>query len=95
MINSPLSPGFRNLGGFWPNPTPAGVPVAIISPGRMVLDSDIVLTSFATENMRSSVVASWRFSPLTKVCIRRVLGRSLAGTAIGPIGQNVSGDFPI
>lgn len=54
----PLSPGLRNIAGLLPMPTPAGVPVAIISPGLIVPVSDIVLISFAKENIRSSVVAS-------------------------------------
>src|SRR6056300_358002 len=45
FVNSPIpshatviiSPGFRNLGGLNPNPTPTGVPVAIISPGNKVI----------------------------------------------------------
>src|SRR6476659_754497 len=33
------SPAFRNCGGFIPNPTPAGVPVLITSPGSSVMNS--------------------------------------------------------
>ena len=33
MPSSILSPGTRYLGGFWPMPTPGGVPVEMMSPG--------------------------------------------------------------
>jgi hypothetical protein len=36
------------------------------------------------ENMRSSIVAFCRTSPLTRVWIRRDFGSLCAGTAIGP-----------
>ena len=80
----PRSPGFKNRTGFCPNPTPAGVPVAITSPALRVVPAERVLIRVGMENIRSSVVASWRFSPLTKVCTRSFLGRYSAGTAMGP-----------
>src|SRR5271155_5455655 len=36
------SPPLRNLGGLKPMPTPAGVPVAITSPGCSVMPADSV-----------------------------------------------------
>jgi LacI family transcriptional regulator len=36
--SSITSPGFKYTGGFWPRPTPAGVPVEMTSPGRRVMN---------------------------------------------------------
>src|SRR6201999_3605748 len=38
MPRRTTSPGFRNRGGFWPRPTPGGVPVEITSPGSRVMN---------------------------------------------------------
>ena len=89
------SPSFRKFGGFNPSPTPAGVPVASTSPGCSVCASLIVLMRYGIEKIKSSVVASCLNSPLTRVCTLSVFGSSDAGTAIGPMGQNVSGLLPI
>ena len=40
MATRTVSPGFRNWGGFIPAPTPAGVPVAMMSPGDSVTHFD-------------------------------------------------------
>lgn len=65
MDTSIVSPDFRNTGGLFPMPTPAGVPVAITSPGLMVMPSEIVWMRKGTEKMRSSIVAFCLSSPFT------------------------------
>lgn len=60
------------------------VPVASTSPGINVWPSDMVLIKKGIEKIRSSVVASCRNSPLTRVCTRSTLSSFEAGTAIGP-----------
>ena len=47
------SPGFRYAGGVWPIPTPAGVPVAITSPGWMVWLLEMVEMRVGIENISS------------------------------------------
>ena len=42
IVTLTTSPFFKNLGGLKPMPTPAGVPVAIISPGLKVMLADAV-----------------------------------------------------
>jgi hypothetical protein len=61
------SPGFKNTGGFFPMPTPAGVPVARTSPGCKVWPSESALIRKGMENMRSPVVAFCRSWPFTCV----------------------------
>src|SRR5580692_10108073 len=90
------SPGTRYLGGEKPMPTPAGVPVAMTSPGRSVTPAEMVAMIVGTSKMRSRVLAFCRSSPLTQQRIW-VSARSTSSfvTAHGPIGQNVSWDLPI
>lgn len=64
------------------------VPVARTSPGIRVWPSDIVLIKKVIEKMRSSVVASCRSSPFTRISIRNTLSNSDAGTANGPCIQH-------
>ena len=35
------SPAFRNSGGFFPRPTPGGVPVVMMSPGSKIMFADV------------------------------------------------------
>jgi hypothetical protein len=48
-----VSPATKNLGGLNPNPTPAGVPVAIISPGYRVIPAEIVSIRVGTSKIKS------------------------------------------
>ena len=77
-------------------PTPAGVPVEMMSPGSRVNTVDRYSTCSQHEKIMSSVDASWRRSPLTQVRRRRRWGSptSSAVTIHGPIGPWVSKDFP-
>lgn len=51
------SPGVRKRGGLNPIPTPSGVPVAMMSPGRSVIPAEIVSTSVGMSKIRSRVLA--------------------------------------
>ena len=77
-------------------PTPAGVPVAITSPGCKVMPAEMVSMIVGTSKMRSRVLALCRNSPLIQHLIE-VSARSISSrvTAHGPIGQKVSCDLPI
>ena len=65
------SPGTRYLGGLKPMPTPAGVPVAMMSPGISVTPAEMVAMMVGTSKMRSRVLAFCRSSPLIQ---HRILG---------------------
>ncbi len=73
--------------------TPAGVPVAIKSPGYRVMISEMYLIRKATGKAMSAVLPFCFTSPL-----RRVSTATLAGSIFvsiqGPTGQNVSNDLP-
>src|SRR6185312_4624637 len=51
MPSSITSPGLRYTGGFWPRPTPGGVPVEITSPASSVMWRLVWLTSVATSKI--------------------------------------------
>ena len=78
-------------------PTPAGVPVAITSPGSRVKASERCETCWKQSKTISPVLASWRSSSLTKQRMRRSCGSpiSSAVTSQGPSGPWVSKDLPI
>ncbi|KAK5637416.1 hypothetical protein RRF57_013128 [Xylaria bambusicola] len=78
------SPALRKTGGCFPMPTPAGVPVASTSPGCSVWPCEMTARSCGIGKIRSNVVASWRGSPFTRVCTRKVCGSASLGTAMGP-----------
>ena len=77
-------------------PTPAGVPVAIRSPGWSVMPALMVSISVGTSKIRSDTGASCRFSPLTWVVRRSApgSGTSSAVRMAGPIGQKPSMPLP-
>ena len=56
ITQSTLSPGFKYLGGLNPAPTPAGVPVKIISPGYSVIPEDRSLMMYGISNIKLSVL---------------------------------------
>src|SRR4051812_5999670 len=90
-----VSPAFRKRGGSKPMPTPAGVPVAMMSPGRRVVPAEIVAIRVGMSKMRSRVLALWRSSPLTQHFTSRFSGSSASAVVIhGPMGQNVSRVLP-
>ena len=55
MPNSTTSPAFKKLGGFRPNPTPAGVPVLSKSPGKSVMNELMYAINRGTEKINSRV----------------------------------------
>src|SRR5207245_9455162 len=55
-------------------PTPAGVTVAITSPGHSVITRDTKDTSVGTSNTMSATLASCLISPLTRVVRCSVVG---------------------
>ena len=73
-------------------PTPAGVPVEMMSPGSSVMCAVTNAIKVGTSKMRSLVRESCLTAPLTRVVMRRSRGSSPA-TMRGPIGQNVSKPF--
>jgi hypothetical protein len=76
-------------------PTPAGVPVAITSPGYRVMPREQVSISVGMSKISCEVRACWRTSPLTRqTSSRSVPSTSSALTSHGPIGQKVSKDLP-
>src|SRR5205823_12549922 len=90
------SPGASQTGGFRKAPTPAGVPVAMTSPGSRVNACEQWLTISATPKYRSDVRADWRSSPLIRHRMR-TSGASPSSSMVtmhGPIGQKVSRDLP-
>src|SRR5580658_4714454 len=70
-------------------PTPAGVPVAIKSPGKRVITREIQRTRNATGYAISEVLPDWRSAPLTSVSTKTSVGLSCVSIC-GPTGQKVS-----
>src|SRR5215469_10128950 len=70
-------------------PTPAGVPVAITSPGIKVIIREIQRTRNSTGYAISEVFPDCRLCPFTNVSTR-ALRASTSVSMCGPIGQNVS-----
>ena len=60
-----VSPGWRKRGGFSPMPTPAGVPVARMVPGRSVVPWLKMESASAMLVMKLAVVLLCRSSSLT------------------------------
>ena len=93
------SPTFRKPSGkgWIEAPIPAGVPVAITSPGSRVKASERWETCSKQSKTISDVFPSWRFSSLTKVRIPSCCGSAISSpvTSQGPSGPWVSNDFPI
>src|SRR6202008_4546951 len=73
--------------------TPAGVPVAIRSPGYSVMISEMYLIRKATENAMSAVLPFCFTSPLRRVWTVTLRG-SISVSSHGPTGQKVSNDLP-
>ena len=78
-------------------PTPAGVPVAIISPGISVMVDDIVSIKVGISKIRSETTACCLTSPLTFVTNFIALTSAISSlvTSHGPIGQKVSRLLPM
>ena len=85
-----------NTGGLRKAPTPAGVPVAIRSPGSSVIVWVMYAIRSATPKTMFAVVESCIGSPLRIARIESACGSgtSSRGTSRGPTGQKVSGDLP-
>jgi len=77
-------------------PTPAGVPVEIISPGSNVTKEERKAISSATLKIINPVLESCLISPLTFRVILSACGSgiSLAGVRQGPMGAKPSCHFP-
>src|SRR5213076_1879046 len=72
-------------------PTPAGVPVAITSPGSSVMACEMNATSAAGPNTMSRAYPRWRSLPFTRQRTSSSARRTgSSGTTRGPSGQNVS-----
>ena len=77
-------------------PTPAGVPVAMTSPGSSSTEDEMVSISVGMEKIRSATGAACRSSPLTVVLTHRAVTSSTSSrvTSAGPIGQYVAALLP-
>ena len=73
-------------------PTPAGVPVRMMSPGRRVKAFEQWLMRSSTPWTMSAEVPSWTTSPSRRVTIETDWG-SRSVSIQGPIGQKVSIPF--
>src|SRR2546429_9721696 len=77
-------------------PTPAGVPVAIRSPGSRVMTCETTHTSVTMENTMSRARPCWRCLPFTRQYTSSSSSRRAStGTTRGPTGQNVSKPFAL
>jgi hypothetical protein len=65
-LDAHASPARSQRGGVKPMPTPAGVPVAMTSPGCSVMPREQVSISVGMSKIMSFVRPSWRSSPLTQ-----------------------------
>ena len=70
--HSTISPSFRNSGGVLANPTPLGVPVAIISPGTKYVLLDIVSICVGISNIWCFVFDSCFITPFILQKISRL-----------------------
>ena len=96
MSTSITSPGLRYTGGFRAKPTPAGVPVAMTSPGSSVMLLVMNSMSSGTRKIRWAVLESCITVPLSVSVMRSVCGSGISSvvTMVWPIGANVSHDLP-
>ena len=82
---------------FFIAPTPAGVPVAMMSPGTSVIVRESQATTSATPKICFAVVPSWTTLPLMRVrspspCRSAISSMS---TSAGPQGAKVSIALPL
>ena len=86
------SPGCNQTGGVRKAPMPAGVPVAITSPGSSVMKALRYSISRATGNSMSAVWPCCICSPLTWQVKSSACGSAISSrvTSQGPIGQKPS-----
>ena len=94
--HSTTSPGFRNLGGSKPMPTPEGVPVAMMVPGSRVMPEDSSWIIASMPVMRRSVVESCRSSPFTLAEMESAGGKAISSAVVmqGPMGVKPSRLLP-
>src|SRR6266478_8325749 len=78
-------------------PTPSGVPVAMMSPGRSVMASDSTSMHWSTGKIILLVLLDCRTFPPTRMVMLSAcgFGISSAVTSTGPMGQKVSRDLPL
>ncbi len=98
MVSFITAPGLRNSGvGLMPRPTPGGVPVAMMSPGRSVMYWLTCEMIFATLNTMVRVLPVCMRLPLTSSAMPSVCGSRISSvvTSQGPIGPAVSKPLPL
>lgn len=96
MLHATTSPGCSHSGGSKPMPTPAGVPMEMIVPGRSVMPWLSSAITYGTWKIMRSVVLSCRSSPLMRLWIFCGLRTSNSSgvTIHGPIGVKPSRLLP-
>jgi hypothetical protein len=77
ISTSTMSPAFRKTGGCRVKPTPAGVPVEMISPGSRVISELRKAIVFETGKIMSLVFPCWRVAPFTLVAIGKDCGSGI------------------
>src|SRR3569623_961246 len=94
--HSTTSPGRRNSGGVRANPTPAGVPVAMMSPGSSIMPRDSTAMVSAIEKIWCRVFDDCSNTPLTQQRRSSRCGSAIspAVTIHGPIGHAPSRLLP-
>jgi len=88
---------FKEYGGSIANPTPSGVPVAMISPGSSVMPLDKLGDDTRDRKIIALVLELCWVWPFTRNAIFKFCGSvsSTASTIHGPIGHVLSSDFPL
>src|SRR2546430_15613956 len=89
VLDSITSPGRRNSGGFRANPTPSGVPVAMMLPAGSVMPFETHSMIASTGEIMSLVLLSCFTTPLTLSFRPSDWGSSISAavTIPGPGGQ--------
>ena len=95
MVISMTSPGWSQTGGVRAKPTPPGVPVAMTSPGRRVVNEEKNSTALGTSTSIWLVRACCMTWPLS-VVVRATSATSASSgvTTSGPMGMLPSKFFP-
>ncbi len=92
MDVSTASPTLRKIGGLCPWPTPWGLPVKMMSPGRSSHTLEMYDTSSPTPKFMSLVLESWYKTPFTSHVISSESGVAISSMVVshGPIGEKFS-----
>jgi hypothetical protein len=91
-----VSRAFSQTGGVRAKPTPCGVPVRMMLPGRSVIVLLRLSIRAGTSKIMSEVELSCMTWPLTIVFSRSAFGLAISSRVVihGPSGQKPSNDFP-